>query len=341
MMPLLQIGYNIDDGIFIGGGVNSKRYNFRDSTFHKITGNLAIRTAAFAISYSGLYTSISQKFDMLVDADISFPRNVDNFFGLGNDTEKLTNDKQFYRVRYRYAWVNPRLKQSFGKKFSYAFGAFYQFFHVTDTTDKFIGEIYPELMDSSAYIPHHYTGLNLKAQLDTRDNILLPQRGVLWDTDVTGFYSIRENGRNFVKIRSDLKFYLSFTKDPRVTFAFRFGGAVNIGDYEFFHANFLGLQTNLRGFRSKRFAGDHSFYQNTEIRFKLLNIRSHVFNGQTGFFLFNDIGRVWVSDEDSGKWHDGFGIGAWLTPFDFTALTLTYSRSKEDRLLTFAFSFLF
>jgi hypothetical protein len=66
-----------------------------------------------------------------------------------------------------------------------------------------------------------------------------------------------------------------------------------------------------------------------------------VFNGQTGFFLFNDLGRVWVSGEDSGKWHDGFGVGAWLTPFDFTALTLTYSRSKEDRLLTFAFSFLF
>jgi len=205
LLPLLQIGYNIDDGIFIGGGVNSKRYNFRDSTFHKITGNLAIRTAAFAISYNGLYTSISQKLDMLVDADISFPRNVDNFFGLGNESEKLTNDKQFYRVRYRYARINPRLRQSLGKKFSYAFGAFYQFFHVTDTTDKFIGEIYPQYMDSSAYIPHHYTGLNLNAQLDTRDNTLLPQRGVLWDTDVTGFYSIRENGRNFVKIRSDLK----------------------------------------------------------------------------------------------------------------------------------------
>ncbi len=341
LMPLLQVGYNIDDGIFIGGGVNSKRYNFRDSTFHKFTGNLAIRTAAFAISYSGLYTSISQKFDLLVDADISFPRNVDNFFGLGNETEKLTDDKRFYRVRYSYAWLNPSLKQVFGKTFSYSFGAFYQYFHVTDTADKFIGEIYPELMDSTAYIPHHYTGLILRGKVDTRDRILLPRRGVLWDTDIMGFYSIREDGKNFVKLRTDLRFFLSFRKDPRVTFAFRFGGAANIGDYEFFHANYLGLQTNLRGYRSNRFAGDYSFYQNTEIRFKLLDIRSHVFNGQTGFFLFNDIGRVWISGEDSNKWHDGWGIGAWLTPFDFTALTLTYSRSTEDRLVTFAFRFLF
>jgi hypothetical protein len=341
LMPLLQVGYNIDDGVFIGGGVNIKRYNFRDSTFHKITGNLAIRTAAFAVSYNGLFTSLSQKFDLMVDADISYPRNVDNFFGLGNETEKLTNDKRFYRVRYSYAWLNPSLKQVFGNKFSYSFGAFYQYFHVTDTADKFIGEIYPELMDSTAYIPHHYTGLILRGQVDTRDRILLPRRGVLWDTDIMGFYSIREDGKNFVKLRTDLRFFLSFRKDPRVTFAFRFGGAANIGDYEFFHANYLGLQTNLRGYRSNRFAGDYSFYQNTEIRFKLLNIRSHVFNGQTGLLLFNDIGRVWVSGEDSNKWHDGWGIGAWLTPFDFTALTLTYSRSTEDRLVTFAFRFLF
>ena len=110
---------------------------------------------------------------------------------------------------------------------------------------------------------------------------------------------------------------------------------------KFYHANFLGGKTNLRGFRSNRFAGDHSFYQNTEIRFKLLNIKSYIFNGQTGFFLFNDIGRVWVNGENSKRWHDGYGIGIWLTPFDFTALTVAYNRSDEESLLTFTFKFLF
>ncbi len=103
----------------------------------------------------------------------------------------------------------------------------------------------------------------------------------------------------------------------------------------------MGGRTNLRGFRSNRFAGDASFYNNIEIRFKLLNIKSYVFNGQTGFFLFNDVGRVWVDGEDSGRWHDGFGGGLWLTPFDFTALTLTYAHSKEEDLITFTFKFLF
>jgi len=339
--PLLLFGYNIDDGIFIGGGTLINRYNFRDSTEHKITGRLAFQTGAFAIDYSGLFSSISQTFDLTLDATISFPRNVDNYFGHGNETKKITNDKKYYRVRYSYSWLNPMLKHTVSKDFNFSFGAFYQYFKVTDTSDRFIGDIYNQLLDSSAYLPHHYTGINAKFDIDTRDNKVLAKRGIHWKTGVQGFYSIREEGKNFVKLRSDLSFYLSFKKDPRVVFAFRFGGATNIGDYEFYHANFLGGKTNLRGFRSNRFAGDHSFYQNTEIRLKLLNIKSYVFNGQTGILLFNDIGRVWVDGENSSRWHDGYGIGVWLAPFDFTALTVTYSRSYEERLIEFSFRFLF
>jgi hypothetical protein len=340
-MPLLAVGYNIDDGLFIGGGATIHRYNFRDSTNHKVQGRLAFQTGAFAISYSGIITSISQIFDLMWEADFSLPRNVDNFYGLGNETKKLTSDKTYHRIRYAYTWVNPQLKQKINETFDYSFGAFYQYFQVTDTADRFIGDIYNVLLDSAAYLPHHYAGPNLAINLDTRNDKVLPSRGILWKTEGLGFYSIREKGRNFVKIRSDLSFYLSFRRDPRVVFAFRFGGAVNLGDYEFFHANFLGGRTNLRGFRSNRFAGDHSFYQNTEIRLKLLNIKSYIFNGQTGFLLFNDIGRVWVDGENSKRWQDGYGVGIWLTPFDFTALTVAYNRSYDDSLITFTFKFLF
>ena len=48
--------------------------------------------------------------------------------------------------------------------------------------------------------------------LDTRDEKILPNSGVFWDTDVTGFYSVMDEGKNFIKSRSDLRFYLSFRK---------------------------------------------------------------------------------------------------------------------------------
>lgn len=341
IMPLLWLGYNIDDGVFVGGGASFKRFNFRDSTIHEIKGNLSFQTGAFAVKYEGLYSAVSQTFDLTLKAEVSFPQNVNNFYGLGNNTEKINDDKKYYRVRYQYAWLNPMLKQTVSNNFSYSFGAFYQYFKVTDTADRFIGEIYPQFLDSSSYLAHNYVGVNAMYTIDTRNNKVLANRGIFWKTEALGFYSIREEGRSFVKLRSDLSFYLSFRKDPRVVFAFRFGGAVNIGDYEFYHANTLGGKTNLRGFRSNRFAGDHSFYQNTEIRIKLLNIKSYVFNGQTGILIYNDIGRVWFNGEDSKRWHDGYGIGLWLSPFDYTAMTLTYNRSKEDRMIDFTFRFMF
>ena len=341
IMPLIWAGYNIDDGVFMGGGVKINRYNFRDSTVQKIKGNLAFQTGAFAISYEGLFTSVSQIFDLTIKADVSFPRNVDNFFGLGNETQKLTDDKKYYRVRYKYTRFNPMLKRTVRDDFYYGFGAFYQFFMVTDTANRFIGDIYNKQLDSAAYLSHNYVGLRANFMLDTRDNKVIPHRGLVWEVEGMGFYSLNDYGKNFVKLRSDLSFYLSFRKDPRVVFAFRFGGAANLGEYEFFHANFLGGKTNLRGFRSNRFAGDQSIYQNTEIRFKITNIKSYVLNGQLGVSLFNDIGRVWIRGEKSEKWHDGYGVGIWLIPFNFTALTLTYNRSNEDSLIDFKFSYLF
>ncbi len=339
-LPYVLLGYNVDDGISLAGGMNIYRHNFRDSTYHKVNGNYAFRTGAFSVGYEGLYTSLLKTFDVTLDLQFSLPRNVDNFYGIGNQTKKI-NDPDFYHVRYEYAWANPSFKHTLSKNFYYSFGPYYQYFKVTDTSNRFIGEVYPNELDSSAYAPHNYTGVVAKAVVDTRNKKLLPERGVLWESDITGYYSINTKGRNFVKISSDLRMFLSFRRDPRVVFAFRFGGAANFGEYEFYHANYLGDRSNLRGFRSNRFAGDISFYQNTEIRVKILDIKSYVLNGQAGFYVFNDLGRVWVKEENSSRWHDGYGIGMWLTPFDFTALTFAYSRSNEDSMFTFSFRFLF
>jgi len=339
--PILGAGFNHDDGFFIGGGVNIKRYNFRDSTSHKINGTFAFQTKAFSVNYEGLYSSFSQFFDMELIASLSMPRNVDNYFGLGNETKRLTDDRTFYRVRYAYALVNPMLKHTINRNVSYKFGAFYQYFNVNDTAGRYIGNTELNMLDSLAYIEHHFTGLNIALEIDTRNSKVLPQRGIYWITEASGYNGMDENAKNYIKLKSDIRFYLSFTADPRVVFAFRIGGAVNIGGYEFYQANFLGGRTNLRGFRSNRFAGDQSFYQSTEIRFKLLNLKSYIFNGQTGFYLFNDLGRVWVDDENSTRWHDGYGFGVWVTPFEFTALTFSYNLSYDDKLFVLGFKFLF
>lgn len=340
-IPLVTGGYNIDDGVFLGSGISIKNYNFRDSSFHQFTGKVAFQTGAFEFGYKGMVSSISQIFDLKVDANISVPRSVDNYYGPGNETPRITDSKRFYRVRYLYGWFNPSLHHQVNRSISYSVGAFYQYYEVTDTTGRFIGQLYPDVLPGSAYREHHFAGLNANFTIDTRDDSSLPKRGICWNTQAAGYHDFEGDGKDFLKLQSDLSFYLSFQKDPRFVFAVRFGGATNVGDYEFFHSNFLGRETNLRGFRNNRFAGDQSFYQNTELRVKMKNIHNYLFNGQAGWLLFNDIGRVWVSGENSDKWHNGFGGGFWISPFNAAAVTLTYARSEEDSLFDFTFSYLF
>jgi len=125
--------------------------------------------------------------------------------------------------------------------------------------------------------------------------------------------------------------------------AFRLGGSINFGDYEFFQASTLGGSTNLRGYRSTRYSGDATVYQNSEFRFKLSDFSTYFAKGEFGILAFNDVGRVWLEGEDSNMWHHGYGGGIWVSPFSVAVLTACYERSNDELggLFTLRFKFLF
>ena len=339
--PLFQGGYNLDDGVYAGGGVKLFQYNFRDSTIQSIKANVAFATGAFGFNYNGLFTGISQHFDLEVDGILSFPKNVDNFYGYGNETFKLTDDVTYYRVRYKYIYVNPKIRKTISRDFNISLGLLYQYFKVDDTAGRYIADMALNNLDTAAYRGHNFTGINFNTEFDTRDSKIIPKRGIYWKNEVLGYIGLDPEAQNFAKVRTDLRFYLSFRADPRVILVLRFGGASNFGEYEFYHSNFLGRKNNLRGFRNNRFAGDQSVYQNTELRIKALNLNSYFFKGQAGVLLHNDVGRVWIDGENSKRWHDGYGFGLWVSPFNYLAVALAYSISNEDKLVEFSFNFTF
>jgi len=114
---------------------------------------------------------------------------------------------------------------------------------------------------------------------------------------------------------------------------------MNYGKYKFFHASTLGGKTNLRGYRKMRFSGDACFYQNSEVKFKISDIRSIMINGPFGLLGFYDSGRVWFESENSEKWHNGYGGGLWLAPFKMTVFSVLYSTSQEEKMITINLSF--
>jgi hypothetical protein len=340
-IPLLSLGYNIDDGIILGAGLNLKRYNFRDSTSHQIMARYAYLTSAFSVKYSGMVSSVFNKSNLLLDAEVSLPRSVDNFFGLGNITEKLSDDKSYYKVRHKLIFANPKIVRSLRNKSKWSIGAFYKYIEIRDTADRFIGSANPAITINEDFKTKNYFGINASIDIDGRNDKINPVRGLRWYTEAEYFSNLNGKKNDFLKLKSDLSFYISFKKDPRYVFALKFGGAKNIGDYDFLHANYLGNKSNLRGFLSHRFGGESYLYQNTELRIKLLNIRRHFFVGQWGILFFNDVGKVWIEDEKSSTWHNGYGFGTWISPFNATIINLTYQMSKEEKLFTMNVSFYF
>ena len=106
----------------------------------------------------------------------------------------------------------------------------------------------------------------------------------------------------------------AYVGNPSVQIAARVGGARLFGDYPWFDAAFLGGRTD-RGYRSHRFAGDASLYGNAELRTYFGGpMFPSVFPVRFGLVGFVDAGRVWLSDEDSRRWHPSAGGGVLLKP---------------------------
>ncbi len=261
---------------------------------------------------------------------------------MGNETEKTTDEKDYNRVRIGQIEIHPELSKTIRRN-TFSVGLFYQKFSVDSTADRHISDLPGNGLDPEIFDTQDYSGFNLKYQFDSRDSKTLPTRGIYWNTNVSFHYDLDHSTKTYNRLASDLSLFMSFRKPYRTVLAFRFGGSVNFGDYEFFQASALGGNTNFRGFRSTRFSGDANIYQNSEFRFKLFDFSTYFAKGEIGIIGFNDVGRVWLEGENSKRWHHGYGGGVWIAPFSVAVLTAEYERSKDELsgLFTMRFKYLF
>jgi hemolysin activation/secretion protein len=135
--------------------------------------------------------------------------------------------------------------------------------------------------------------------------------------------------------------YKSLFERSSVILAERIGGTIGIGHSAFYQSAFIGGHENLLGYRQYRFAGQHSIYNNLELRIKVADVASYIVPGQFGITTFWDIGRVWENNGNSGKWHNGTGAGIYFAPASMLAFNLVMGRSKEGWLPYFTMGFRF
>ena len=97
----------------------------------------------------------------------------------------------------------------------------------------------------------------------------------------------------------------------------------------------IGLNNNLLGFRKNRYAGNSAFYGSLELRQQLFNIDSYIMPGPLGLTAFYNVGRVWVREERSKRWHGAYGGGLYFMPFKLFMISATAGFSESERVFNF------
>ncbi|GEO03127.1 hypothetical protein AAE02nite_07910 [Adhaeribacter aerolatus] len=345
--PLGAIEFNRDNGIQLGAGVLIKKQGFKKEPFaasHRFIGKYALRTNSYKFNYAGFFTDVIKKFDLQLNLDIRAPNFNTTFFGLGNETQ-YDEDKEeikFYRYTSRQYYFNALIGRKIGKSQMLLFGPSYQRVNLNLTPERFITDFaWKQDRDYSLFEAKTYGGLEFRYQLDTRDKASQPTKGVYLALGPGLYKGLGGDAADFNRLSGEFSFYRTFRVPVRLTIANRVGAAKNYGDYEFFQANRLDGLSNLRGYRQNRFAGRSSFYNNTEARLKLFNFQTYLFPGSLGILGFHDVGRVWEKNEDSKKWHRGYGGGIWISPVNMLVLSAEYAISKESRMPLLRAGFLF
>jgi hypothetical protein len=347
-------GYNPDDGIFLGAGITRMNYGFKKGPCltgncyrtapyaikQTISFNVAFLTGAFNFQYLGDFVDVLGKLDLNLQARIQAPNYRNNFFGYGNETEKVSDEKSYYRIHINQALLYPALEAGDEDKVRFLFGPIYQYGNVSeDSSDAFFG-IFPELNSSDLDVKH-FLGANTQLTYDPFSLDTMPQFQVRFLVNAGYLSQVADTFADFGFVRGYVSLfyhvYSANSKTPLLTLATRFGGGFNSGDFagrdfQFYQANVIGGRSgeNVRGFLGERYTGKTALYNNLEARLRLFHFNAYVFPAYFGIIGLLDNGRVWVADDSSNVWHTGYGGGIWLNPFGIAVLSATYTFSKDE-----------
>lgn len=350
------LGFNPDDGVLIGPTLKYIRHGFRKSpykSFHHIKTLFAFSTKAFRFTYNNEFIGVfGRKTDITSEIDYRGPNNTSNFFGYGMNSVYNENagtiraDRKFryYRVRYDLGDLSLFIRHRFSEKVQLSLGPTFQFYHY-DSTDKFnarrnVEKTPPPGLTSSINNRQSYLGARVLLNVDTRNSTALPTRGILWNTSFR--YLSGNNSKSYDNVsqfNTDFTFHLGIAKEWLV-FANRTGFGATLADgmnFEFYQAQTLGSNEDLRGYRRERFAGKSKFFNQAELRWKWANLKTYLFPASIGMFAFVDIGRVWVDNDNVSKMATGYGGGIWFSPLNRLVINASVGLSSEDMIPMFGF----
>jgi len=248
-----------------------------------------------------------------------------NFYGLGNETHQVSDNKEFYRLRSQNAYVSIGVKHKIGSQSSFNFFPFFQTVKLINDKDRFLVKDFLNGNSGTNFTTKQFAGVGALVELHGLDNELIPTRGIRLTADASYIKNINQSNHLF-KYGGDLHLYIPILKN--LALSVENGAASVAGEPEFYQLNAIGGR-KLRGYRRDRFWGETVFHNNNELQY-LVDIKSFLFKGKAGIVGFADQGRVWLKGEHSSIWHYGYGGGIILCPFNKAYISVMYGLSKES-----------
>jgi hypothetical protein len=347
----ISLEYSADGGLFIGPKLKIVKQGFRKEPYsmsHLFAVNRAFNSSSYHIKYNADIMSIFGNTDLLIRSDARLPTSRTHFFGIGNNTvfdQTEPGGHKYYFARYDIVNISVMARNRVNSWFQIKYGPVFQYFKLRnkENENRYISTIYPDAGNSKLqYSGRSFAGGELDLGINTKNNQLIPTRGVDFNIYVRSLAGLNNLSNPITQEGGDLSLYTDFISKKHVVIATSFGASHITGNYEFEQAQYLGFKQNLRGFRIDRFAGRSRVYNNSELRFIKSDVNFGLFRGSFGLFAFNDVGRVWADNERSTTWHDGYGGGIWIAPLNHLVVTASLMYSKEEKnmaLLNFGFQF--
>jgi hypothetical protein len=300
---------------------------------HHLCANYGIFRKAFNVGYIGRLSRLAGKWDLLVKARLDAPA-VENYYGTGNNTTiDNTTIRNYYRNYSTRFYTSLGVERDFAKFQHAEFAVIYQSVKMQRTADHFITDNHM-LVDPVIFNLNRYAGAEAGYSFIKANDRLLPTSGFGFTLGGMVLRNLENKDEQFLKVLASTFVYIPLSK--QFSFAVRAGGGTMTGDANYYYLNTIGGAGTgeIRGYDRERFYGRHSFHLNNDLRW-IFPTHNFFFNGRAGLLGFYDIGRVWQPGEVSKLWHDSYGFGVILSPFNKFAVTATYGVSKEASYMHF------
>jgi hypothetical protein len=340
--PGISIEYSLDGGLYVGLRLKTIKQGFRKEPYSYksiFVVNKAINSSSYHIRYNADFIKVFGKTDLLFRSDALIPTSRTLFFGIGNNTvfdQTKPGGHKFYFARYDLVNISLLARSNINRWSWIKYGPVFQYFKLRDkeNENKYISTIYPgEGVSKIHYEGKFFGGGEIAIELNTRNNQLIPTRGVGLNIYGRSMVGLNNTSNHVTQTGGDFSLYTDFISRKHFVIATSFGASHIAGNYEFEQAQYLGYRQNLRGFRIQRFAGRSKAYNNTELRLITNNADLGLFRGSLGLLVFNDVGRVWADNEKSSAWHDGYGWGILVAPLNRFVISAYLMYSKEEKNL--------